>query len=610
MSEEESRSDSESGSDEDFQHEIETTGLIATRAKRANAGNLYESILKPNLDDEEVRRELLAEDEGDEGDYEGSDRGDDDSAFESSSDEDDAGPPQEGAAEDLAGEKELKRAERVEQQKKRKAADARMKIPAWHKKRKTVTLADDAKAQDGSDSAAQPKPKKKSERANWLPTDADGPRRQSGRALAVANRESVHANLKESYERSEKQRRVMKKAAERERGKKRQEISQEARLKVCEKIAKQTDKEFGRWEREEAERQRRRDEERAAKRSKGLDGPYVRYWSGSAIWRGEKMVEGRVEHGSMKAEELKEDLSKSAAVPPKTTTTSLDATHEVRAEKASSNDQAPAVPPATSTTDGTTEASVSWLPGIHEYASHPPTAPPDQQVPADPLSGNNAGMQVQPPATAYPTLAPAAAVYNAPPTHAYPSWPPGVQSFNVQLPPPPPVLREQAQRSLIMLEQFDNLETTATTNTAKRSSKSTNSGVTPNELTSILTPDAFPTPPFTSDELRYLLTKHTVKRATIKHPSTLQMPAPPAKPMCAIIPSKEAGFRDPKTGLPYLDSQCYKILQRVLAGGCCWGPMLGCWVGPSYGVMGRPAVGVPQGFGAPPPRVGVKKELR
>ncbi|KAI7538901.1 hypothetical protein KC343_g17556, partial [Hortaea werneckii] len=274
MSDDES---SDSGSDAPKGEDLDSTGLVATRSKRSTAGNRYASLLA-NLDDEEVQKQLLVEDEDDVGEYEGSDRDDEDEALESSSEEDDAGPPKEGD-EDFEGEKALKKEERAEIRKKRKAQDAKLKLPAWQKKSKKVKLADDVKAEDGATS----KPKKKSERANWLPTDADAPKRQSGRALAVANRESTHANLKQSYERSEKQRKVMKDAAERVQLKKRRELSQEQRMEMCNKIAKQTDKEFGRWEREEEERQKARDEQLAAKRKRGVEGPFVRHWTGSVM---------------------------------------------------------------------------------------------------------------------------------------------------------------------------------------------------------------------------------------------------------------------------------------------------------------------------------------
>ena len=271
MSSEDERSDSSSDSED-----LDTTGLIATRQKRATAGNYYATLLA-NLDDEELQKDLLAEDEEeDAGDYEGSEKdGDDDEALESSSEDEDEGPTKE----DLEGEKALKRQERAEAAKKRKVHDARLKIPAWRQQqKKRVKLADDVKTEDGSTSEPlKAKAKKKSERSNWLPTAADAPLRQSGRSLAVANREVVHANLKQSAQRSEKQRRVMKDASEREKSRKRMEgMSQEERMKKCERIERETAREFGRWEREEAERQRLREEAIAAKRNKGVHGPVVK----------------------------------------------------------------------------------------------------------------------------------------------------------------------------------------------------------------------------------------------------------------------------------------------------------------------------------------------
>ncbi|EME84712.1 uncharacterized protein MYCFIDRAFT_59867 [Pseudocercospora fijiensis CIRAD86] len=277
---------SDEGSSGSEIEDVSTTGLIATRTKRATAGNLY-ATLRHNLDDEELQKELLAEDEDDVGDYEGSDK-DDDDAMSSSGDEDDQGPAAEGDKEDLEGEKELKKAERAQNKKKRKLEEAKKRIPNWQKKR--VKLADDAKAEDGQPA----KPKKKSERSNWLPTAADAPTRQSSRTSAVANREMVHTNLKESNERSEKQKTVMSKHKERLKASQRAPISQEERFAKAARIEKETAREFGRWEREEAERQRIREEQLAAKRKRGIDGPVIRHWSGSVLWEGDKIKNKRL----------------------------------------------------------------------------------------------------------------------------------------------------------------------------------------------------------------------------------------------------------------------------------------------------------------------------
>ncbi|KAK5127962.1 hypothetical protein LTR85_005079 [Meristemomyces frigidus] len=585
------QSDMASDSDGGDAVDLQATGLIANREKRKTAGNLYAS-LRANLDDEELQKELLAEDEDDVGDYEGSDKDDEDSALESSSDEEDAGPPREGE-EDLEGEQVLKKEERAEVRKKRKAQDARLKLPSWQKKNKKVKLADDVKMEDG----APDKPKKKSERSNWLPTADDAPVRQSGRSLAVANREVTHANLKESYERSEKQRRVMKNAAEREKTTKRAAISQEERLARCEKIAKQTDKEFGRWERDEAERQRLRDEALAAKRNKGFGGPYIRHWSGSVLWEGDKIKTRRMGHESKKVEEIKDEPTQAASNGVEGgANIDLSSPSNAHAATPTVNGPQQALPPRIdipSQRASTMRPSEPWLQGIHDYASQPAgiQATPSQQpastphtttatvvpLPANVPSFNVPTRPCPPPSTSQQAPQPP---YAQPPSAAYGAWPPGVQHFPVQLPPPPPpapLIREQVQRSLVILEQFEQLEHASRRNKAA-------SVLEPIATAAVMLPEAFP--PFNADETRYLTTKH--KRNNL--------PPDPEKIHCAIICSEKARFRDPKTGLAYYDLHTYKIIQRVLAGGCQWSSLLGAWVGPSYGAMGRPAAGVPEGF--------------
>ncbi|KAH9832703.1 YL1 nuclear protein [Teratosphaeria destructans] len=608
-------SDDEASSSDGESVDLQTTGLIATRAKRATAGNLYAS-LRAHIEDEDLQRELLAEDEDDVGEYEGSDKDDDDDALESSSEEEDAGPPQEGDAEDLEGEKELKKAERVEQRKKRKVQEARLKLPSWQKKSKRVKLADDAKADD---EAPTPKPKKKSERANWLPSEADAPTRQSRRSLAVANREVIHENLKQSFQRSEKQREVMAKAAQKEKLKKRADLAQEDRLAKCATIAKQTEKEFGRWERDEAERQRLRDEALAAKRARGLDGPFVRHWSGSVLWVGNHIKQHRILHGSKKMEEIMEEAPKvvgepegsgkqhtvsgsSATTQAPTQPPPLSATSKPSAGPSSIAAVATAGPsavsgPAQTQPPTSDNASASWLQGIHDYASQPLQAPPTQQ-PAQP-SSSLSDAKSYPYVTAGPTRPPTypAPIVPAGPTvtpasqasTSYtPGWPPGSQSFSLNIPPQPPPapvpqVREQAQRSLVMLEQFENLDAIP-----KRINKTAPPSLEPTDTAKILLPDSYS--PLNAEQKQYLLAKRDRKGV---------LPPLPTKTRCAIIPTEEAKYFDPKTRLHYSDLATYKIIQRVLAGGCQWSSLLGCWVGPVYGSMGRAAAGVPEGFMRP-----------
>ena len=617
------RSDSSSEGED-----LTTTGLIATRAKRATAGNLY-ATLRANLDDEELQKELLAEDEDDQGEYEASDKEDDDAAMESSSDEEDAGPPKEGDKEDLEGEKALKRAERAEAKKKRNMEEAKMRVPAFARAKKRVKLADDVKADDGS---APKKPKKKSERSDWRPSDADAPIRQSSRAAAVASREIVHANLKQSLVRSEKQKKVMANHQAREQFKKRMELTQEERLAKTARIEKETAREFGRWEREEAERQRIRDEALAAKRNRGLEGPVIRYWSGSVLWEGDKIKRKRL-HGSVNVDELSDEPTKAAdatsingdelnnalanftagkltGTAPTSMSGSGPGTPGLTAPKniALAATQAPSQQPQQpSQPTQALQSQTHWLDGIEQYASEQPepvpaatssqTAPmplqPNPYTPSAPAI-NAAPVQHPPlqPVSPYPPLVAAQSSSHLPPTaqpyHAWPSGFPG-PSTNPQIPyvaaPPPPLPKEQARRSLIILEQFEHLEgSTTIRRSTSKTSKDTTTDPTP--VASTLLPESYPS--FTPDETRYLVNKKWKK----------EFPPPPEKTKCALT-AWPAKFRDPKTGLAYADLQQYKMIQRLLMGGCQWSSFLGAWVGPSYGDTGRPAKGVPDGFGVP-----------
>nr|POF17149.1 hypothetical protein CFP56_57962 [Quercus suber] len=651
--------------------DLKNNGLVATRAKRVNAGNLY-ATLRNNLDDADLQKELIDEEDDDAGDYEASDRDDDDAAMESSSDEEDAGPSREGE-EDLEGEKVLKRIERQEARKKRKMKDAALRLPAWAVK-KRVKLASSANPEEG-----EAKPKKKSERANWLPSTSDAPTRQSSRSLALANREIIHAHLQQSFQRSEKQRSIMKDAARREHTTKRADLTREQRLEKAARIAKETKREFGKWEREEMERQRVRDEILAAKRLRDIDGPFVRYWSGSGIWNGQKYVVTRnlpqkdreilsqvnknelqdksekeksvskegeekttddqdkpdrilgtkqsAESPSVPSPQIAVDLgnmtiehgaSASKGQPlqdPAPTQTDLNILHEPSLSDISSVQVAPPnldIPPmqddqlsadisvigvpsedkSTSLLVATTDCTA---PKIVDYINQPTpaidittTGPTPSLIMAQDSSNPSPG---EPPLIAPSALSPIPHQYPIPGNFS--NWPPGLQQSPAKtLPSPPPlpvvpIIREQAMRVCVMLEQYHELET----HKKAKSSLTTE----PTQTAKVLLPTSYP-PCFTSEETKYLTTKHR------KSKTGENLPVPPPKARCAIT-SWPAKYRDPKTGLAYFDFQMYKAIQRILAGGSMWSGLLGAWVGPSPGgiSIGRAANGVPEGFNAPAP---------
>jgi vacuolar protein sorting-associated protein 72 len=269
------------------------------------------------------------------------------------------------------------------------------------------------------------------------------------------------------------------------------------------------------------------------------------------------------------------------------------------------------------TTSASEQKSQSFLDGIHFWASQSPEATAQKnktsasQTPAPPALATAPAPEVQAaetvPAQTQPTQStqpgtadqPPAAVMDpaslpttlgstlqptdltqqsSTPFDVYPQIQPEASSQ----PPPIPLIREQAQRTLIILEAFPELEIAPPIAPSNKKSTTTST-----LLSSILIPDALPT--LTPQETKYLNSKSAKKKEFL--------PPPPPKPVCAIT-AKPAHYKDPKTGMPYQGLEAYKALQRVSAGGCRWGGQgWDCWMGIlGEGVMGRVARGVPECF--------------
>lgn len=631
--------ESTTGTSSDESEDINVTGLVATRARRGNAGNLYES-LRAHLDDEDLQKELLAEDEiEDAEDYEGSDAdGDDDNdALDSSSDDEDAGPPKDGEAEDLAGEKELLKAERAENNKKRKAQAAKLTVPAWNKPVKKVKLANEVTADDGSSSPIGPaKRKKKADRADGEAM----PSRQSVRASAVANREVTQANLEESAQRARKQKATLQESAKRQRANARAELTLEQRLEKCKRIEKETAKELGRFEREEAERVRIREEALMAKRRRDLDGPIIKTVSTSGYYENGKLKIKRLLHGSQNVDDIlqaqkaadeledQQDVSvvESDQAPPAQQILSIatadntlaeqDLQHNSSHDSTHIDEQAierphgePAVvQPQTEHNEAQTESEPLLTtrnePIVPDSMVHDGSTVQSQQhsVKNEPL--DPASTPIVPLAeTQTPQWAPGVESTSqrqhqtpavlTPSATTNPSWPPGARAFQfapiTPLVPvaPAPVLKEQAQRSLVVLESFDSLD-----GASSRRSK-TASSLEPTPVAQVLLPDSYPS--FNDEQATYLKKIRKLKQELL------------VKPKCALT-TWTGKYKDPKTGVVFADVAAYKMLQRMIAGGCSWNTMLECWVGPAYGQMGRPARGVPEGFDRPVESIEPKKE--
>ncbi|KAI5246509.1 YL1-domain-containing protein [Aureobasidium subglaciale] len=674
--------------------------LVHGRTKRATAGNRMQFLMQ-HLEDEDVRNDLLAEDETDQLDYQLSDA--EDVAFGSSDDSDDEGPPREGQDEDLQGEKELQKAERVEaRKKKRKAHDfANMPLNPLMKRQRLAA----------TNSLLAPRPRKKSERISWLPTLDDAPTRQSRRRQTVANKEQTEAKLKESQKRSEKAHELMKIAAEKKAAAAVPALTQEDRMKRALKVEKENSRTLNRWEKAEEERQLAQQRRLEALRDRQLEGPVFRYWSGSVMWEGEKIKVKRVHQPRVEAvveSKLKpvaeipstetptrppaneadetpnptnpQDVKSTdeSGVQPSEDTLMVDATTESPTAENASNDvpttekdreispkaaletteqTAPAVVGSSETslvklsqnketetekkpsedksveekaseqssarpTPAPEQKSPSFLDGIHYWASQSPEATAQKNKTSSlqtPVTASAAQSEAQEPASVQPqteqvvvadqpgqeaitdpsqpstlqpptsrpvdatqpvdTIQPADATQQSTtPFDIYPQ----VQSETAPPPPSIPLIREQAQRTLIILEAFPTLELAPPALPSSKKSTTTSSLVT-----SILLPSALP--PLTPQESKYLTSKSAKKREFL--------PPPPPKPVCAIT-AKPARFRDPKTAVAYQGLDAYKALQRVAAGGCRWGGQgWDCWMGiVGEGVMGRVARGVPECF--------------
>ncbi|RFU34979.1 hypothetical protein B7463_g1341, partial [Scytalidium lignicola] len=270
------RSDGPSSSESGSESEEEQVEWLATaREKRSTAGNRLSALLQQEEPDDELEL-LFQEDEDDEG-FEEEDGDQSDVQMDSSSDDEDQGPT--AGADDLEGERELERQNRVARQaKKRKLQDG---IPKIFRKR--------VKIDPTAAEAPPPRPKKKSERASWIPTAGDMPTRASARGTTKKSKEQLHAQMVHREIKRLKQLENMEKAHAAKEAAKKPPMTQADRLREAARVEKLNAKSLNRWE--EAE-QRREEEQRAkleALNNRQLEGPVITWWSGLAEWVGGKL---------------------------------------------------------------------------------------------------------------------------------------------------------------------------------------------------------------------------------------------------------------------------------------------------------------------------------
>jgi vacuolar protein sorting-associated protein 72 len=283
-----SLSDSSSGDESDGPAQPQVESLIAGREKRATAGNRLSTLLDKEAEDDELELLFAEADDDVEFDEDEAEVGSDVQFDSSSEDEDDHGPTAiEG--EELEGEKELEKAAKAARiSKKRKAQEALWKAPAL---RKRVKINPTTAGPRAGPVVAEEKPKKKSERISWVPAPQEGPTRASQRALAVQNKLHVHKRLKESEKRRLRTLALMEAAALKKDKVEKKAMTQADRMAEAERTEKRNAKSLNRWEENERLRSEEQARKLAALHNRQLDGPFIRWYSGPAVW-----INGRLRH--------------------------------------------------------------------------------------------------------------------------------------------------------------------------------------------------------------------------------------------------------------------------------------------------------------------------
>ncbi|KAF1997100.1 YL1-domain-containing protein [Amniculicola lignicola CBS 123094] len=292
--------DHRSASAGDSEPEAAPDLMVVSRARRSNAGNRMSTLLAKSAEEDEWGEEW--EEAANEEEFVGDDGNDQDdyNVDSSSSDDDD----DDEGGEDDAGEKELRKTERQERIKKRRPATNPFAARLAAAARKRVKL----DVPSASPSALAPRPKKKSERASWIPTPEDGPVRTSSRKQTVANKEHTLVKLKEKDRKRDATLAMMKAAEARKAKDEPKTMTQAERLAEAARVERVNSKSLHRWEVAEEQRAAERQANLDALKNRQIDGPFIRYYSGPAIW-----VDDKLKHtgkDAPKIEDLEEKLNK------------------------------------------------------------------------------------------------------------------------------------------------------------------------------------------------------------------------------------------------------------------------------------------------------------
>ncbi|PVH75017.1 YL1-domain-containing protein [Cadophora sp. DSE1049] len=579
--EEDSDSGSGSGSDSDEEGQQEVKWLATTREKRSTAGNRMHSLLQQEEEDDDLEL-LFAEAEDDVGFSDA--EADSDVQMDSSDDDEDQGPA--AGDDDLEGEKELQKQARAEKAKKRKLDRG---MPKGFKKRVKI---DSTVIQ----ALPPPRPKKKSERASWLPTADEAPTRASARGTTKESKQQLHAQMVDREIKRLNQLRQMEKAAKAKEAAKKPVMTQEDRLKEAARVERSNAKSLSRWEEAEQQREEEQLAKLAALKNRVLEGPVITWWSGVGEWVGGKLKQvgknliieekekpskkrkaaeleesetGSVAAGPTKAEDkqetaaLTEEPSKPSTAPISYAEDDAQPTSNTGVNKEPSPTvPKEATPVAASTPEmrfPPTVPSPRYIPSpgppnssvLAPPAGFPMSAPPYSSVLAPPAGLPLSAPPLPPNALHRPYVMSSPAFDGSAPLPGFGTYPPP-PPFSVPTPPPvveqpppedlPPKV-EHAACNYFILENFDE--------TAIKDK---------NVQTQIIFGRKF------------------VKAPRSKHSHEI-----------CVITGHPARYRDPHTGLPYYNSYAYKEIQKLKKSEYKWSRLVGAYVGTaSYSARGVP----------------------
>jgi len=609
--EEESESGSGSGSDSDEEDQQEVEWLATTREKRSTAGNRMHSLLQQEDEDDEL--ELLFAEADDDVGFSDAEAADSDVQMDSSDDDEDQGPA--AGEDDLEGEKELQKQARAEKAKKRKLDRG---MPKGFKKRVKI---DPTVIQ----APPPPRPKKKSERASWLPTADEAPTRASARGTTKESKQQLHAQMVDREIKRLNQLRQMEKAAKAKEAAKKPVMTQEDRLKEAARVERSNAKSLSRWEEAEQQREEEQLAKLAALKNRVLEGPVITWWSGVGEWVGGKLRQvgknliieekekptkkrkaaemeesetGSVAAGPTKAEEKQENAT-SIDEPSKPSTAPIASGDEGTEPKSSTavnkepsptvpkeaSQEAPKEPPKEASKEIPKEASkeapkeVTPVTAFTPEMRFPPVVPSPRYIPSQPPNSS-----VLAPPAGFPMSAPPYSSVLAPPA-----------GLPLSAPPYPP---NALHRPYVMSSPaFDGSTPLPGFGTYPPPPPFSVPTPPPPPVVEQPPPEDLP-PKVEHAACNYFILENfdetaikdkNVQTQIIFGRKFLKAPRSKHSHEICVITGHPARYRDPHTGLPYYNSYAYKEIQKLKKSEYKWSRLVGAYVGTaSYSARGVP----------------------